>query len=584
MNCTECIEKLAELLESLLSESQRQIVQEHLKDCRQCQAEWQKLKELSERLTSDSQTWQQTNLEDAVFNRIIVKQNEKLKQADRVNRHFRIWRRIMNSRVTKYAAAAVIIIAVLLSVSIFHQSVPTVSAAQQVLQDAIEAVSDVWSVHMKARMRTRPSDNFSNIGLNYDFVEIEMWKRTDENGVVQWRVEKPGRVLVMDGQNTTMLIRPNHGVLMEKPLPLGCFDSWSGRLLNVHDLLDNELKNAKNNPDRELFLRHENINGQDKIILEVDVAANVPEGDYLRNSFITNSDHLKVYQFDANTKLLEGLQVYVHTEDKDILIFEITDIEYNSEIENGIFALDLPENMNWYGQPQKLSDNEKYEKMTPKEAATAFFQACAEENWEEVLKFKTSSQIDERTKAYLGGLEIISIGEPFQSEGYARNGLGWFVPYEIRLRPVERNAQLSKANSADRFVITGWYDNKMQVQDEVKWSNEPEILPDNDTYVKMSPDEVVRAYYDALSRLDWDEMRKFMPTDDVEKMQHQCEEAAKYNIDIQKNLPTIEVIKTFWSAEHSSYFVTYREFRVKKFNLAIRKDNSANRFVVDGGL
>jgi len=411
-----------------------------------------------------------------------------------------------------------------------------------------------------------------------------MWKRTGENGLVQWRVEKPGRVLLMDGQTTIMFIRPNHGVLREKALPLGCYDSWSGRLLNVSELLDSELQNAKNNPDREVFLSHENIEGQDKIILEVEIAADVPEGDYLRNSFITASDRLKVYQFDAKTKLLEGLQVYVHTVDEDVLIFEVTDIEYNIEIDDSVFALNFPENMIWTREPEILPDNERYEKMTPKEAAEAFFQACAEEDWEEVLNFRTTSRIDDRTKEYLGGLEIISIGEPFQSEGYARDGLGWFVPYEIRLRPVERNIQLSNANSAGRFVITGWYDNKMQLQEQVKWSNEPEILPDNDTYVKMSPDEVVQRYYDALSRLDWDEMLKLMPADDVENLKHQCEEAAKYNIDIQKQLPTIEVMKTFWSAEHSSYFVTYREFRVKKFNLAIRKDNPANRFVVDGGL
>jgi hypothetical protein len=124
----------------------------------------------------------------------------------------------------------------------------------------------------------------------------------------------------------------------------------------------------------------------------------------------------------------------------------------------------------------------------------------------------------------------------------------------------------------------------MQLQEEMKWASDPEILADNDIYVEMSPDEVVKAYYDAFSRLDWDEMRKFMPADDVDKMQQQCDEAAKYKIDIKKQLPTVEIKNTFWSQEHSSYFVTYREFRVKKFNLAIRKDNPANRFVVDGGL
>jgi len=366
-----------------------------------------------------------------------------------------IWRKTMHSKITKFATAAVVIIAVVLTVNIFHKTIPTASAAQ-VLQDAIDAVSDLWSVRMQARMRTLPSDNFSNIGLDYDFVEIEMFKHTDANGLVQWRVEKPGRVLLMDGQTTIMLIRPNRGVLTEKPLPLGCYDSWSGRLLNVHDLLDNELQKAKNNPDREARIWHQDIEGKDKIILEIDVTTDIAEDDYLRNKFISESDHLKVYCFGAETKLLESLQVYVHTEDEDVLIFEVTDIEYNIEIDDDVFALDLPENMIWFRKPEILPDNERYENMTPKEAAETFFQACAEEDWEEVLNFWGTSRIDDRIKAYLGGLEIISLGEPFQSKGY--NRLGWFVPYEIRFKSgavKKMNLAIRKDNPANRFVVDG---------------------------------------------------------------------------------------------------------------------------------
>ncbi|MGA2915395.1 MAG: hypothetical protein ABSE89_05155 [Sedimentisphaerales bacterium] len=369
-----------------------------------------------------------------------------------------VWRIIMKSKITKFAAAAIIIIAAVLTINIFNKSVPTASAATQVLQDAIEAVSGVWSVHMKAKMRTLPADNFSLIGLDYDFVPIEMWKRTDKNGQVQWRVEKPGRVLLMDGKSTLMLIRPNEGVLEKRPLPQGCFDSWSGRLLNVQDLLDSELQSAKNNPDREVLLRHESIGGQDKIMLEVEMAADVPEGDYLRNTFITGSDHLKVYRFDAKTKLLEGLQVYVHTKDKDVLIFEITDIKYNIEIDDGVFVLDLPKNMIWYSQPQILPDNEKYVKMSPKEVAQAFFDACSKEDWDEFLKFWSATAVDEKIKSYLGGLEIISIGEPFQSKGYARPGSGWFVPYEIKLKngSVKKfNLAIRNDNPAKRWVVDG---------------------------------------------------------------------------------------------------------------------------------
>jgi hypothetical protein len=283
-----------------------------------------------------------------------------------------------------------------------------------------------------------------------------MWKRINANNQVQWRVEKPGRVLLMDGESTIMFIRPNYGVRREKALPLGCYDSWSGRLLNVRDLLDNELQKAKKYSDREVFLRHEEVEGRDKVMLEVDIKTDLSEHDYLRNQFIQESDHVKVYQFDAKTKLLEVFQVYVHHEDEDVLIFEVTDIEYNIEIDDGVFTLDFPEDMIWRKEPGVLPDNERYEKMTPKEAAGVFFQACAEEDWEEVLNFWTASRIDERLKAYLGGLEIISIGEPFQSDGYSRKG--WFVPYEIRLKSggvKKQNLAIRKDNNANRFVVDG---------------------------------------------------------------------------------------------------------------------------------
>jgi hypothetical protein len=360
---------------------------------------------------------------------------------------------IMKKPVMKFAAAAVIIIGILFSLNLWDQTIPTASATE-VLQNAIDAVSDLWSVHMKTRMRTLPRDNFSIIGLNFDFVDIEMWKRTDENGQVQWRVEKPGRILLMDGQSTIMFIPPNFGIIEESPLPLGCFDSWSGRLLNVHDLLDNELQMAKKNPDRAILLWQENIEGKDKIVLEVDIAPDIPEGDYLKNRFIQNSDHVKVYQFDAQTELLESFRVYLHTEDEDVLIFEVTDIEYNTEIDDNVFSLELPENMVWYKETEILPDNEKYEQMKPKEVAQAFFQACADEDWDEFLKFRTASEVDQRTKDYLGGLEIISIGEPFKSDLYS----GWFIPYEIKLKSGyirKHNLAIRNDNPAKRYVVDG---------------------------------------------------------------------------------------------------------------------------------
>jgi hypothetical protein len=143
--------------------------------------------------------------------------------------------------------------------------------------------------------------------------------------------------------------------------------------------------------------------------------------------------------------------------------------------------------------------------------------------------------------------------------------------------------RLSNANSAKRFVITGEYDSKMQLTEEVNWPNEPAVLADNDAYAKMSPQEVLKEYYDAVSRLDFNEMQKFVPDSYAKKFKSECEAAAKYGIDVKKQLPIVEVGESTWSAEQSAYFVKCRQAGVKKWNLAVRNDNPAKRWVVDGG-
>jgi hypothetical protein len=578
MNCTECIENLVEYIEGLLPGSQKQAIEAHLRDCQKCRAELQEMTSLSKRITSDAKNRQSADFENAVFNRIIREQNQRLKQADRISRQLKVWRMIMKSKITKLTVAAAIIIAAVLIINTFQKPIPVIpTAAAQVLADAAKAVGDVRSIHIKARMRTLPNDNFGMIGLEYDFVPIEMWKKVNDAGIVLWKIEKPGRVIVTDSNSTIMLIRPNMAGKGERPYPIGCFDAWYGHLMNVDQIIDNALKNTMNQSGSQVSMRNEGT----ELVLEIESAAQGDfTNDWCKNKFITESDHKKVYRFDAESKLLKGFEVFVHGDKGDVLVFEVNDIEYNPQLDDGLFTLELPKDVIWYEEAKVLPDNVKYEKMTPKEAAEAFFKACAEENWDEVIKFWSASRVDERLKEYLGGLEIISIGEPFKSGLYP----GWFVPYEIKLRPREYYVRVSNANPAKRFVITGQFDSKMHLQEETKWSNEPEILPDNDSYAKMSPQEAVKAFYAAFSKLDFNEMRKFMPDSELKGMKGEIEEATKHGINIKEQIPTVEVGEASWSEEYSAYLVRCREQGIKKFNVAIRNDNPAKRWVVDGGI
>ncbi|HUT28709.1 MAG TPA: zf-HC2 domain-containing protein [Sedimentisphaerales bacterium] len=455
MNCTECREILVGYIEKLLEDSQKQAVESHLQTCPPCRVELAQITSLHDRLTANGRTLAQKNLENKVLDRILQEQNVKLRQADKIGRQLQLWRIIMKSKISKVAAAVAIITVLGLSIMFFGKSIPTASASE-LLNQAIQAVANIRSVHIQARMRTIPHDNFGLIGLSYDFVPMEMWKWLDNEGRLQWRIEKPGRVEVMDGNSTIMLIRPNYAVKIG-PLPAGryAFDAWCGHLMDVNDLLDSELRKALKRSDGEISIYHETVNGREKVVLQIYASAQGDyTNDYLKNKFISESDHTRMYYFDAETKLLTGFEVHVHTDKEDVIVFETTAIEYNLEIDPALFTLELPKDVIWHGQPKVLENNKEYQQMTPKEMATAFFQACADQDWEEFLKFWFASAVDERIKESLGGLEIISMGEPFKSGRYP----GWFVPYEIKLKSGhirKHNLAVRNDNKAKRWTVDG---------------------------------------------------------------------------------------------------------------------------------
>jgi hypothetical protein len=70
----------------------------------------------------------------------------------------------------------------------------------------------------------------------------------------------------------------------------------------------------------------------------------------------------------------------------------------------------------------------------------------------------------------------------------------------------------------------------------------------------------------------------------VEQTKQQYAEAKKAGLDPASALPAVEVGEAVWSPAESAWFVKCRMTGVKKWNLAVRNDNSANRYLFDGGL
>jgi outer membrane lipoprotein-sorting protein len=365
-------------------------------------------------------------------------------------RRLNLGRIIMTKR--RIVAAAILMAAVGLGVYLFTGSATRVTAAE-ILAEASSAMANLKSVHIKLQMRApEGGDNFRTIGLDYDFVPVEIWKQFDDAGPGKWRMENLRRVHVMDGQSTVCFIRPNHAY---RSGPQASADWLPLSLVDVDKIIEREAALAASQGSDYVMVHHQGPDGRDKLVVSVEAKAQGDfTNDYLKNKGIEESDHCRVYTFDSQTKLLEAFQLTVHGPAQDVVVLQIGQVEYDKDLDPGLFALELPANVVWYKDPEVLADNAKYEAMGPKESATAFFQACSQENWDEVLKFWSASAVDQSLKDSLGGIEVVSIGEPFKSGNYP----GWFVPYEIRFKSggVKKfNLAIRNDNPAKRYVVDG---------------------------------------------------------------------------------------------------------------------------------
>jgi len=167
MNCTQCKELLVLDFEGLLDPSQEQAVKQHLKDCPSCQAELQALQTVQERLVKDGKALARSDLENKVFERIIREQNVRLKRVTRINASLKIRRIIMKSKITRFAAAAVIVVALLYVLNIGEGD----GVAWGEVLNNIEKVK-AFTYRMKMSMKAIPGMPKGKDGME---MEIEAW-------------------------------------------------------------------------------------------------------------------------------------------------------------------------------------------------------------------------------------------------------------------------------------------------------------------------------------------------------------------------------------------------------------------------
>ncbi len=424
MNCAECRDLLIACLEGLLEPERSQACHAHLQDCAGCRAEYAAVTRLQQRLVARGQV--DVCVVEPVMQRIHRTQRERTS----------IMSKIFRSRWGFGLSAATGVAAVIALV--VWASPRTQATAGDVMAHGARAAAKITSIHFRGQMRTAPQDNFAAIMPDHELVPIELWKEFTPE--LKWRVEKPGRVAVMDGQSTVLFIRSVNAA-MKVQASNSAFDTqWLHQMANLSDTLEAELRAIKAHGWAVTLGHRQGNDGRPKSAITIEAKSGLPDSDYLKNKFFMTADTRRSYVFDDKTELLESVEVYMHGPTGDRLILEIDAIEYNQPFSPGVFQLGLPADVAWHQEPSAQPADDKIAGMTAEQAARTFFEACSQQDWDQLAKFWPLA-VNDQIKQHLGGLEIVSIGASFTS---AASGTAQFVPYEIKLR----NGQVKKWNLA----------------------------------------------------------------------------------------------------------------------------------------
>jgi hypothetical protein len=447
MNCSEFRDCLLAHAEGLLDNDSATQYAQHLAGCAACRREQAAFEFTHHQLTLRGQSAATVSLAAPVMRRI-HEQSTQIQAASNSISPFARW--FFGAGVA--AAAAVAIVAV---VTLSPQSK---AQASDVMARGVMAVSQVNTVHLQGRMRTLPSDNFSLIMPKANLCVIEMWKETA--GLKRWRIEKPGRVAATNGQSTALLIRPaGPAWKVDQPLETPFDTSWLHAVTDLEGMLANALKMARTNGWKMELSTARDSAGMACKVVTIDTPSGVRTGDYLENKFLGTAATRRLFSFDDQTGQLKALRIYLHQDGDYLLVFEVTQIDYNVALADELFTLELPPGVNWTDLPQrgtsqKIANNEKYAGLTAEQATRNFFEACGGENWNEVATY-LPIPLNDRFKAAFGGLTLINVGEAFTSEA---NPNMKFVPYEIRLRDGNTRAHtlaLKRPPTADRWLVDG---------------------------------------------------------------------------------------------------------------------------------
>lgn len=316
-----------------------------------------------------------------------------------------------------YGVSTACAVAVLLFVLFF----PAGMSARKLLASALDAMRDCGSFAMEVEVRTRPMENFAFIDLEAPFVAHRISVEKADT-LTRWRVDKGGRVSCgTASESNTWIPRLN----------IGWHDRQRGEnvldfiriFLSPDRILSSELGQVMADDGAEYKVRRV---GKELLL----TVHSYPKGDfsnpYMLNRSIAESENIRRYTFDADTKRLKAASVEIVYKGHATEVLRLNAIHYGVVIPD---IAKLPANVKFVEAEDLYGERGGFASLSPKEVAIVVLGAF--ENWDNKIidRVIDPSSGDALYKEYYKGARLISVGEPFRSG----NNENVYVPYTMRL-------------------------------------------------------------------------------------------------------------------------------------------------------
>lgn len=321
--------------------------------------------------------------------------------------------------------------------------IPSGMSATEVLAEAIKALGETEYIEMTVDIRTRPVENFGYIGINEDFVAHNIYI-ADSDSLLKWRIDKGERVATGNGSDIYVWL-PSlklgmHLSDVDNERVLG----YMATLLTPGKVLETELYNCTNGDGAEYMV---NKKGSE-IILTVHAA---PQGNfenpYLLNTSISESENIRRYVIDADTKRLKSATVSVISRNREITVLDISAINYGRRKDDICCLADGIRYVETENQLVGLTG------VSAEEAALIVLNAFV--NWDNSILDKVMPReiSDIAYKEKFSGSRLISIGRSFTSG----TGRSIFVPYTLELRngSIHRHNIALQETDSGGWIVTG---------------------------------------------------------------------------------------------------------------------------------